>query len=283
MINKFLTLSMVSALSLAAAANANAAVNVMDPTYMPKAGEGYLKASTTFLNISDDSDDDGISNVNRNQFQAGFGLGNGFTLQIGTTPERGSVSYDKDFQATVGLNYRIIDTNNKLDVYAAWDMQLADKDADYDSNQFNLGVKFGQDHGSITYNVGAELNYTLSAESEGGSTFKMEKDSVLSYGINGEVMFKINDKFSTNLNLALLMYGDQDLTNKIASTKGTMEYDMSYRAGLALNYQFRDNVTLTGKLSYETFNEGEEKWGNTKTDHDSIDEIGLGFGVAVAF
>lgn len=304
MINKFLTLSLVSAMSLAAAASANAA-SVVNPTYMPGAGEGYLKASTTFRSISDDTvtnADDGIDNVNLNEFEAGFGFGSGLSFHFGTTPIRGSSSYslsamsavgskyaggvqDDPYQTTVGLNYRILDDANKLDLYLDWDVQFADQDSSFDSNRVNLGIKFGQDLASIAYNVGFELNYNMSSDIKSGAG-KLEKDASLDYGLNGEVMFKINDKFSTNLNLALLMYSDIDYDDKDPSdpAKYTQELDLSYRFGVAFNYQLRENVALTGKISYEEFAKGALKAKDGgKVDVDGLTELGVGFGVAVAF
>lgn len=304
------TLSLAGAMSLVGAAAANAA-NVFNPTYMPKAGEGYVKGGTAFVMTSEDAEttagkssdketDDGLANVNSFGFEFGYGIFNGLTLKVAnnTAPRHGSYSYSmfNNPETTLALNYRILDDQNKLDVYFAWDVQFADKDADYDSNWVNLGVKFGQDLGNFAYNVGAEINYALSAETEGfeddgtgtGKFIKVKRelDSGLMYGLNADLMYKFNDKLSGNFDLALTMYSDLDETSKGegVSYKKTYEYDLSYKAGLALNYQLRENTTLRGKLAYETLGSGEWKDnGEDKGDTAKSDDISLGFEVAVAF
>lgn len=293
------TLSLAGAMSLVGAAAANAA-NVFNPTYMPKAGEGYIKGGTAFVMTSEDGIedsgvkeevDDGIKNVNDFSFEFGYGIFNGLTLKVAnsTAPRHGSYSYKlfSNPETTLALNYRILDDQNKLDVYFAWDVQFADKDADYDSNWFNLGVKFGQDLGNFAYNVGAEVSYGLKAEAIDDDGDKNELDAALMYGLNADLMYKFNDKLSGNFDLALTMYSDVDASYKEAGLgKTSYEYDLSYKAGLALNYQLKENTTLRGKLSYETLGSGEwkDKDGTgDKGDTAKSDNISLGFEVAVAF
>lgn len=292
------TLSLAGAMSLVGAAAANAA-NVFNPTYMPKAGEGYIKGGTAFVMTSEDGEedysgkkrktDDGLKNINDFFFEFGYGIANGLTLKVAnsTAPRHGSFSYGKfsNPETTLALNYRILDDQNKLDVYFAWDVQFADKDAAFDSNWFNLGVKFGQDLGQFAYNVGAEVNYGLKAEIKVGAD-KVELDAPLMYGLNADLMYKFSDKLSGNFDLALVMYGDIDQTNKSTNFKTAYEYDLSYKAGLAVNYQLRENTTLRGKLAYETLGSGEwkDKDGTgDKGDTAKSDNISLGFEVAVAF